>query len=75
MSKWITVHRMVNAIESITFQLHEGEEYPETREQAEEMLQDHIDDYDTSISINENMSSDIPRGYTTGDGQYKALVG
>jgi hypothetical protein len=73
MSKWVTLHRMVHAVESVTFKMNELDELPTNQEQAEEMLQDNLDGYDVDIRIDEVADSELVHGYTTGEGKYISL--
>lgn len=65
MSKWITIHRMVHAVESLTFKLHEGEEPPKDEFQADRMFLDHEDDYSSKSELQEIADTDYPHSYTT----------
>jgi len=66
---------MVNAVESLTFQLVEGEKLPKNQEEAEAMYQDHQDDYNAETLIGEICNSDLPHGFTTGEGSYTNIEG
>ena len=65
MSKWITVHRMVHAVESLTFKLYESEQPPKSRDEAERMFFEHEDDHNSQSKLDEITDYDIPHSYTT----------
>jgi hypothetical protein len=73
MSRWITLHRMVHAVESLTLAMYDDEEYPTNQDEAEEMFQDHIDDDSGNIVIDDIVDSDLPHSYTTGKGEYVSI--
>lgn len=65
MSKFITIHRMVHAVESLTFAMYEGERPPTNQDEADQMFHEHEDDWNSRSAMDEIVDYDVPHGYTS----------
>ena len=67
MTEWITLHRMVHVVESLTIKLYDGEEPPKSQDEADQMFHEHVDDYNATSSMDEIVDYDMPHSYTDHD--------
>lgn len=74
MSEWIKVHRMVHAVESLTFKLYEGEEPPKDEYEADRMFHEHEDDWNSQSELQEIADTDYPHSYTTYDEKVDGIL-